>query len=230
MKVWVFVEGESDAIALNALWSKWRDKLRRNGWGIQIIPLDDKSRYFRKIGHRAAEKLVADSNDLVVGLPDLYPNAGYIGTVYEHKDLIDLKELQMKLVKNALKDIFGVPSRRISTLGDRFYPTALKHDLEMLLLAAYEELRSVLGTRDRLGAWSHPVEDQNQQRPPKFIVEELFRTKKRRAYRDTIHASAVLNKVSDINTILYNSDHQIKCPVFKEMLDWIGEKTNIPGY
>jgi len=41
MKVWVFVEGESDKIALNTLWMSWRSDLGRKGWGIQIHPLDD---------------------------------------------------------------------------------------------------------------------------------------------------------------------------------------------
>ena len=65
MKVWVFVEGISDRLALDAGWAGWKTLLRSSGWGIQIIPLDDKSRFFRKIGPRVAEKLVADVNDCV---------------------------------------------------------------------------------------------------------------------------------------------------------------------
>ena len=80
MKVWIFVEGESDRIALNALWAKWRESLRKAGWGIQIIPLENKSKFFRKIGHRAAEKLTNNEDDLVVGLPDLYPNREYMNS------------------------------------------------------------------------------------------------------------------------------------------------------
>ena len=94
MKVWVFVEGESDRLALNALWAIWRDALRVAGWGIHIIPLDDKSRYFRKIGPRAAEKLANNDVDLVVGLPDLYPNREYENTPFEHRDLDELTALQ----------------------------------------------------------------------------------------------------------------------------------------
>jgi hypothetical protein len=45
MKVWVFVEGSSDVKALSALWSDWKEKLRDEGWGIQIIPLENKSSY-----------------------------------------------------------------------------------------------------------------------------------------------------------------------------------------
>ena len=102
----------------------------------------------------------------------------------------------------------------------------------MLLLAAQKELRSHLRTTDQLGKWRSPVEDQNQQRPPKHIVEELFRTKSKtkHAYRDTKDASAILRNVTDIKTIIFNASNQIKCPVFKSLLDWIGEKTGIPAY
>ena len=80
-------EGETDRIALNALWASWQTRLGQRGWGIQIHPLDDKSRYFRKIGPRAAEKMVNNDHDLVVGLPDLYPNEAYSHTEFKHDDL-----------------------------------------------------------------------------------------------------------------------------------------------
>ena len=76
MKVWIFVEGRSDVRALEALWRGWRRKLREQGRGIQLIQLDNKPKFLRKIGSRAMEKLVNDPCDLVVGLPDLYPNKG----------------------------------------------------------------------------------------------------------------------------------------------------------
>ena len=81
MKVWIFVEGRSDVQALSALWSGWQQRLKESGWGIQLISLENKSKYFRKIGPRATEKLEHDVHDLVVGLPDLYPNRDYANTV-----------------------------------------------------------------------------------------------------------------------------------------------------
>lgn len=232
MKVWIYVEGGSDELALKALWESWRAKLRREGHGIKVIPLDNKSKFFRKIGHLAAEKLIANEEDIVIGLPDLYPNQPYAGTRFEHSNMTQLKLIQKKEVSNALKEVFGVNRPQVRQLLERFLPSALKHDLEMLLLAAQDQLRSFLGTPDRLGNWRNPVEDQNQNHPPKRIVEELFRTKSRTrcAYRDTKDASAVLRKVTDIKTIIYNETKQIKCPVFKALLDWIGEKTTIPAY
>jgi hypothetical protein len=230
MKVWIYVEGESDRIALNALWAGWRELLRGAGWGIQIIPLDDKSRFFGKIGPHAAEKLADNEYDLVVGLPDLYPNHEYMNSEYRHTDLAELKRVQVTLVEKGLAEVFGFSSRRIEAALARFHPTALKHDLEMLLLAAIDKLREVLDTPDALGNWIHPVEDQNQMKPPKYIVEELFQTKKGRKYRDTVHAKAVLGKVTDIRTILYHRGNQLQCPRFKELMDWIGDKTGVAAY
>jgi hypothetical protein len=230
MKIWIFVEGESDRLALNALWEKWRESLRKLGWGIQIIPLDGKSRFFRKIGPHAAEKLRHDKNDLVVGLPDLYPNSEYKNSSYKHNDLGELKMVQTQLVKNNLAEVFGASPVDIQAALDRFYPTAFKHDLEMLLLAAREELRKVLETNDALGKWRHPVEDQNQMKPPKYVIDELFQAKRGRKYRDTVHAKAVLGRVHDIKTVLYHNGNQLQCPAFKDLLDWIGAKTGVSAY
>jgi dihydrodipicolinate synthase/N-acetylneuraminate lyase len=67
-------------------------------------------------------------------------------------------------------------------------------------------------------------------RPPKYVVEELFRTRTGREYRDTVHAKAVLDKVADIKTILYNNPGQLQCPIFKELMDWIGAKAGVLAY
>ncbi|MCX5677482.1 MAG: DUF4276 family protein, partial [Planctomycetota bacterium] len=226
----VFVEGQSDRLALESLWKAWKERLRDQRHGIAIIPLDDKSRFFRKIGHHAGQVLVGGSQDVAVGLPDLYPNASYDNTIYKHRDVAELKQVQVREVKRALREVFGKQDPESQQLLQRFFPSALKHDLEMLLLAAKQELTSYLRVSGSLGSWRLPVEDQNQQRPPKRVVEELFRTKKGWAYRDTIHASAVLGKVTDLRGLLFNQQKQVQCPVFKETLDWIGAKTGIPAY
>ena len=231
MIVWVYVEGPSDRIALNTLWASWQSRLGKNGWGIQIMDLDDKSRYFRKFGGRAAEKIVNADHDLVVGLPDLYPNGAYSRTKFKHDNLSELKAVQTRLVRDALQTVFNLSPKKAEATLARFFPSALKHDLEVLLLAAVDELRQVLGTTEKLeNNWRHPVEDQNQQKPPKYLVEELFRTKKGRCYRDTRHARAVLEKVTDIKKLLFSSSGQLECPVFKETMDWISERTGIAAY
>ena len=230
MRVWVFVEGESDRIALNALWASWQAELGKKGWGIQIHPLDDKSRYFRKIGHRAAEKMVNSVSDIVVGLPDLYPNTAYSHTEFKHADMQELKAVQIRLVRDTLQTVFNLPPKNAEATLTRFCPSALKHDLGALLLAAVDELRQTLGTNEALGKWRHPVEEQNQQKPPKHVVEELFRTKKGCSYRDTRHAKVVLEKVTDIKKLLFSNSGQLECTVFKETMDWIAARTGIPAY
>ena len=81
-----------------------------------------------------------------------------------------------------------------------------------------------------LAQWRHPVEEQNQVKPPKYVIQELFRVKKGRQYRDTVHAKAVLEKVGDIKKLLYAGSGQLECPVFKGTMDWIAAKTGVPGY
>jgi len=231
VKVWVYVEGVADERALQALWASWLDALRLKGRGIKIVPLDDKSRFFGKIGHRAAEKLCASEDDVVVGLPDLYPSSGFEHTPYRHSDLDELRNVQVRCVRKALMEVYGLSRTRADAALDRFLPSALKHDLEMLLLAAKEQLRRYLHTSDRLGTWRRPVEDQDQEHPPKRVVEDLFRTKsaKKRAYRDTRDASGILRTTSDIKAVLYDEQGRLQCPVFKEMLEWIGSRTGVPA-
>jgi len=230
MKVWVYVEGHSDRLALEALWAPWKARLRQRGWGLEIIPLDHKSGFLKRIGARAAHKLASDACDLVVGLPDLYPNAEYRNTAWAHNTHDDLRKVQEGLVKRALRDRFGLGAADADERLGRFCGTCLKHDLEMLLLAAPDALRAVLETAEQLGEWRHPVEDQNQVEPPKRVVERLFREKSRRreSYRNTDHAVKVLGKVaSDITAILRNRDGQPQCPVFEALLEWMGARTGV---
>lgn len=218
MKVWIFVEGRSDVQALSALWSDWQQRLGKKGWGIQLIPLENKSKYFRNIGSRATEKLEHDTRDLVVGLPDLYPNQDYANTQYKHDDLKELRAVQTRLVKQQM-------GRRtdINSYMARFYASALKHDLEVLLLAATSQLQSQLKMSNRPSGWRQPPEDQNQNRPPKKIVEELFQRRLKRAYRENADSAAILRD-ADLRQVAE------QCPTFCAMIDWIGGKTGVSGY
>lgn len=232
MRVWVFVEGESDRLALEALWRNWKVRLGDKRCGLKVIAMNDKSRFLRKIGPRAGEKLENNSDDVVVGLPDLYPNDPYRNTRYGHADYAELAQVQSREVKEALRKVYNIGNRQLPQYLDRFYPSALKHDLEMLLLAAKDQLRRVLKTSEAIGGWSVPVEDQNQGKPPKRVVKNLFLTKSERkhAYRDTKDAPAVLRGVDDLSTLLFTETGRVNCPKFKEMLDWLGNKTNVAPY
>ena len=221
MKVWIFVEGKSDVQALSALWSGWKQKLSEEGWGIQLISLENKSKYFRKIGSRATEKLANDAHDLVVGLPDLYPNRDYANTEYKHDNLEELRDLQTRLVKHNLKQ----EVRRADVDGHiaRFYASALKHDLEVLILAATSQLQSRLKMSNRPSGWRQPPEEQNQDKPPKRIVEALFQRELKRSYRENTDSDAILRD-ADLREMAE------QCPTFRAMIDWIGRKTGVRGY
>lgn len=217
MKVWIFVEGKSDVQALSALWSGWKQRLSKKGWGIQLIPLESKSKYFRSIGPRAVEKLANDPHDLVVGLPDLYPNRDYANTAYKHDNLAELRAVQTRLVTHNLRK----KGRQTDRYMARFYASALKHDLEVLLLAATSQLQSRLKIRP--SGWRQPPEEQNQDRPPKKIVEELFREHLNRPYREITDSAAIL-RGADLRQVAQ------QCPTFCAMIDWIGGKTGVSGY
>jgi hypothetical protein len=74
LKVWVFVEGKSDKLALGELWRGWERRLRLTAHQFEFIPLFGKGRFLKDIGPLGAELLVNSATDLVIGLPDLYPN------------------------------------------------------------------------------------------------------------------------------------------------------------
>lgn len=222
MKVWIFVEGKSDVQALSALWGGWKQQLRKNGWDIKPIPLANKSNYFKKIGSRATEKLANDARDLVVGLPDLYPNRDYANTEYKHNNLQELQGIQTHLVKQHLQQQMGRRANVDSHIV-RFYASALKHDLEVLLLAATSQLQSRLKMSNRPSGWRRPPEEQNQDRPPKRIVEALFQRELKRSYRENTDSDAILRN-ADLREVAE------QCPTFRAMINWIGKKTGVPGY
>ena len=227
MKVWVYVEGRSDKAALSALCRNWIKDLKTRGWGIEFVSLKNKSEYLRKIGPRATEKLINSRHDLVVGLPDLYPGKHYENTEFRHNSLQELKNLQTQLVKRSLQEkVRPVDTdRRIP----RFYASALKHDLEMLLLTVPSRLQLFLGMKNSPHGWRLPPEDQNQDKPPKKIIETLFLKHRKQSYLETRDSHAILRNV-DLSEVLFDRSGREQCPTFRAMLDWIGEKTGVPAY
>ena len=137
-----------------------------------------------------------------------------------------MKDVQINAVRKALRDTHAQSDAEIESALRRLLPSLFKHDFEMLLLAAKEQLRTVIGTTDSLGGWREVVEEQDLDRPPKRVVEELFRTKskRRKSYLATRDAPAVLRRVSDVRTILKSSSGQCTCPEFVSVLMWLGEK------
>lgn len=194
-------------------------------WGVRFVPLENKSRYLKYIGPRAAEKLLDDTDDLVVGLPDLYP--GYSDGQYSHDNLQELKDVQVRLVKQSLQQRVNLVD--IENYMTRFCASALKHDLEMLLLATPLHLQSRLKMKNKPHSWQFPPEDQNHNKPPKRVVEELFLRELKQPYRETTDSHAILSKAT-LADVLFNEAGNEQCPEFRSMLDWVGEKTGIPAY
>lgn len=232
MKVWIFVEGESDRKGLEALFGSWRSRLHDARWGLQIMALGGKSEYLKKIGDRVASRLKEDIRDVVVAAPDLYPMRPFDEGPYAHHEVSVLAKVMERDVEASLIHRFKVPTTQVASFLGRFHATALKHDLEMLLLAVPEELARRLGTTEKLTGWRQPVENQNDGNPPGHIVETLFKTKsiKRRTYAKTTDAAAVLGKVRDLRSVLYTQHGQLQCPFFKTLLDWVGNMTSVPVY
>ena len=174
---------------------------------------------FKKIGARATEKLVNDARDLVVGLPDLYPNRDYVNTEYKHNNLQELRAVQTRLVRQNLQR--QIRRADIGSHLARFYASALKHDLEVLLLAAPSQLQARLNMSNRPSGWRRPPEEQNQNSPPKKIVEQLFQRELKRSYRENADSTAILSN-ADLPAVAK------QCPTFCAMMDWIGKKTGVP--
>jgi len=230
MRFFVYVEGMGDKLALEALWDGWRKRLGAAGHGITILELQGKSKLLQKIGHRAARHLVDSEDCIVIGLPDLYPAEEYENTDHRHSDEHELMKVQTRRVKEALQNVFHIAPEKSEQYLERFWASAFKHDMEMLLLAAQDGLRGYLGAKGKLGSWRRPVEDQDQQKPPKQVVKGLFMSIRGKAYRDTKDAGAILRKVSDLKEIVFEESGHVKCPLFKSLMDRMGNRAGIQAY
>lgn len=191
MKVLVYVEGPSDRDALRALLRSVLADGQRRRIGVQFLPLGDKAKILDTSAGKAARHLAEHPEDWVVALPDLYPMAQYDGTPNEHKSFADLERL--------LTERFAREARRHRVAAEaqaHFRVHCLKHDLEVLLLACPDQLRQRLGTDHALGQWRSPVEDQNDQQPPKRIVEALFKKYRPKGYVETVDAAWILERAS----------------------------------
>jgi hypothetical protein len=165
---------------------------RGRGVGITFHPQHGKDAVLDKVPRKAADHLADKPEDLVIALPDLYPMSRYAGTHNAHSSFGELESLLRRRFEDRATVLkLSEDARR------RFRVHCLKHDLEALLLAAPDELRARLGTSDSLeGSWRRPVEDQDDERPPKRVVEELFKKyRKKPGYVDTSDAPWILGRV-----------------------------------
>ena len=191
MKVLVYVEGPADRAGLEALLRPLIEAGQERGVGMRFLPQHGKGALLEGVPSRAADHLADHPNDWVIALPDLYPMRAYDGTANEHRSGGDLDRLLRRRFE-ARADLLrlGAEARR------HFLVHCLKHDLEALLLACPGQLRRRLGTDHSLeNRWRKPVEEQDDERPPKQIVERLFRRYRGKpGYVDTSDAPWILER------------------------------------
>lgn len=189
--VHVYVEGPSDKAAMEALLAPLLDRLRHQGVAVNFYDApsgDRKKAVLLKIPERAVSILRNRPEDRVIALPDLYPkNHGFPHST--PKELVDgvVERFRAILARKGLQD--G------ERLESRFQVFCFKHDLEALVLAAFEPLKARLGVPDLRRTWRLPVEDVDHGKPPKRVVEELFR-ENGQSYRETVDAPLILRGAS----------------------------------
>lgn len=191
MKVLVYVEGPSDRAGLEALLAPIIQVGRDNHIGISFHPQGGKSAILNDVPRKAASHLHEHPQDWVFALPDLHPMAVYDGTSSAHRSFDELTDV--------LRRRFAAEAARLritAAVHTHFRFHCMKYDLEVLLLADPNSLRERLRTNDRLDyAWRRPVEDQDDNQPPKRVVEGLFaKYRGKPGYVDTIDAPWILRR------------------------------------
>lgn len=183
-EVHVYVEGPSDKLALQALLAPLLAQLREKKVFVKFFEGSGKKFVLLEVPKRAVSLLDRNPRDIVVALPDLYPrNQGF-----EH-------ETPAQLAAGIRERFLGaVRQKKLTNEADlekRFEVFCFKHDLEALVLAAFDALRMHLQAPGLKRSWKVPVEDVDHGRPPKRVVEEVFRSCGQR-YKETVDAPLIL--------------------------------------
>ena len=212
MKVLVYVEGPSDKLAMEALFRDLIEEKQKKGVVIRFLEApkgDKKKSVLLKVPVKAALTILNDPEARVVALPDLYPkNKGFPHETFEELREGVLSRFQKALEKREKKSL------SLESLQERFKVFCFKYDLEALVLASENPLKRRLGADSLKKTWRTPVEDQNHDRPPRKIVEDLFQSHKQR-YQGRFDARAILGE-SDYR------DLAEKCPqCFKPFVEFL---------
>jgi len=188
MRVIIYVEGPSDKAAMNALLEPLLEQKRQEGVSIEFFETpagDRKASVLTKVPRKAVNIILNDPDAVVVAMPDLYPR----NKVFPHETFGELVTGILRNFSDALQSK-GIEDD--AWPNERFKVFCFKHDLEALLLASVEVLKSRLDAKSLDPVWRIPVEDQDHDYPPKRVVEDLFREHGKR-YRDTVDAPLILN-------------------------------------
>jgi hypothetical protein len=193
----VYVEGPADRAALDeALLKPIIEEAHKRRVGVRFLHNGvagiGKSWLLKHVAHKAAGHLSEHPDDWIFALPDLYPMAHYRGTLDAHESFEELKDL--------LEHRFTERANRLAVsqkVRNHFQVHCLKYDLEVLLLSALNSLRKRLRTNDFLkGRWRNPAENQDDDKPPKRIVEDLFKQYQKRDYVGPVDAPWILERAS----------------------------------
>jgi hypothetical protein len=181
LRVLVYVEGKSDADVLTALLGF------ETGVGLRFLHTNGKEKLLSQAPRRAARHLARNGEDHVFVLPDLYPTTRDGPFAHQTADELS-KVLTTAFRAEATKEGPG------DALSARFHPHCLIHDLEVLLLGAADRLKRRLRTDHKIERnWRQPIEDQDDQKPPKKVVRELFSKYRGRRYREIADGVAILS-------------------------------------
>lgn len=190
-KVFVYVEGPSDKLAMEALLGGLIDTKREMGIDIEFFEAPSghkKQSVLLKVPRKAVEIIRNYPDAIVVALPDLYPK----NIEFPHETIQELRDGVMKIYDRVL-DEKGIENKQY--YKQRFFVHCFKHDFESLILASEAGLKARLGIEKLDITWSTPVEDQNHGRPPKSVVEELFSSNGKK-YKETIDAPVILRSTN----------------------------------
>lgn len=194
-EVFIYVEGPSDKLGLEVLLSSYlQTTIHRNNY-LYIIPMNGKEPLLNKGPIKATNILRNRKNSYVFIVPDLYPqNKPFPHTTYEELKIELMNRFKQELLKKNMNN-------RIS---NRFYIHCFKYDLEVLLLASYEIMLQRIGLEKIKRTWKIPVENQNFNKPPKKVIEQIFLNCNKK-YKDTADVPWILAR-TDLNML------QEKCP------------------
>lgn len=186
MTATVYVEGVSDKQALTLLLSPLISRKSQEGIAIQFFEApsgDRKASVLQKVPTKAVNILRNRATDHVIALPDLYPP----NKAFPHETVEELR--------SGIRDAFRRDAERKNLngarLAKRVHVFCLKYDLEVLVLAAHEQLAKRLDVSEIKQQWILPVEDQNHDVPPKHVVESVFR-EHGQTYQETIDTPRIL--------------------------------------
>lgn len=187
MRVHIYVEGPSDKLALGALLSPLLAKKLEQGVLINFFEAPSgnrKSVLLNKVPKKAASIVINDPHSVVVVLPDLYPrNVGFPHETAE--------ELYRGIRERFVASLMAKGKHDDPRYRSRFEVFCLKYDLEALILASERSLARRLNSKTLKRTWTVPVEDQDQDNPPRRIVEALF-TENRMVYQPVVDAPVIV--------------------------------------